>query len=389
MTAGGAAPLRVVHSCTSLSYSGLERYVVDMAAAQHRAGIPVELYCREGGQIAREAGRRGVKLWLIAADQKPGPHLWWKERGEWRRRREEARGVGQRLVLHMHHHGELWFHKPWLGAVDKSILQFHLWITHGKKDPFHRWLYSGLSEVWCSSEAARAQLAAGLPVPQDRFRVVLYGRDLQRLQALPMEQLRRETRAKLGIEDDATVALTAARIEPIKGLRELFDAFAAVAPRHAGAHLVIVGGPSPENEEAAVFAAALSDSHRALPEALRRRIHFTGMAPSIDGYLAAADVYVLPSYEECMSLALLDALALGLPAVGTCSGGTPSVVKEGETGFLAEPRSAPALENALERFFSASAEDRGRLSVNARRLGAAHDERQVFEALLAAYGEGG
>ena len=75
--------------------------------------------------------------------------------------------------------------------------------------------------------------------------------------------------------------------------------------------------------------------------------------------LAAADVFVLPSViapdgdMEGIPVALMEAMAAGLPVVATRQSGVPELVREGETGHLAEPGDADSLRAALQRALAA------------------------------------
>jgi glycosyltransferase involved in cell wall biosynthesis len=100
--------------------------------------------------------------------------------------------------------------------------------------------------------------------------------------------------------------------------------------------------------------------------------------------LAAADFYVLPSYEECLSLVLQDALIMGLPAVGTDAGGTPALVRPEITGVLVPPRDAGALAKAMERLYIDPA-SRARWGQEASKLADTLDEKRVVSEILAAY----
>jgi glycosyltransferase involved in cell wall biosynthesis len=67
----------------------------------------------------------------------------------------------------------------------------------------------------------------------------------------------------------------------------------------------------------------------------------------VESLLRAADLFVLPSREEGMSIALLEAMALGLPAVATAIPGNLALIEDGQHGRLASPGDATALARAI------------------------------------------
>ena len=88
---------------------------------------------------------------------------------------------------------------------------------------------------------------------------------------------------------------------------------------------------------------------------------FIGLVPNAAPHMAAADIVVLPSRREGLPIVALEALALARPVVATRVGGTPSVVVQGETGWLAEPEDEASLVAAIVECWSdpAEAERRG------------------------------
>ena len=68
--------------------------------------------------------------------------------------------------------------------------------------------------------------------------------------------------------------------------------------------------------------------------ASRSRVHFLGKIDNVAPLLASADLFLLPSSSESFGLSALEALASGVPVIGTNAGGMPEVVRDGETGVL-------------------------------------------------------
>ena len=86
----------------------------------------------------------------------------------------------------------------------------------------------------------------------------------------------------------------------------------------------------------------------AYPLNLHGMVTFLGARDDVPTLLDAADVYVQPSLSEGLGLAVLEAMAAGLPVIATRTGGLPEVVADNQTGLLVPPGDAPALANALQ-----------------------------------------
>jgi len=80
---------------------------------------------------------------------------------------------------------------------------------------------------------------------------------------------------------------------------------------------------------------------------LDETIRFVGYEPNAATLMRAFDVYCLPSRFEGMPLSLIEAMALGVPAVATKVGGTPEVLTDGADGLLVPSEDPEALANAL------------------------------------------
>lgn len=103
--------------------------------------------------------------------------------------------------------------------------------------------------------------------------------------------------------------------------------------------------------------------------------------------LTRAALFVLPSYHEGLPLAILEAMAYGLPVVSTPVGGIPEAVIDGETGFLVEPGDVEAIAQRVTLLLS-DAELRGQMGMNARRRALEKFEvGVVIQQLFAIYDE--
>lgn len=159
----------------------------------------------------------------------------------------------------------------------------------------------------------------------------------------------------LALPSDAPLAVYTGRLITAKGLDDLIDAWSLVAARRPSARLWLVGeGPNRSDFEQRIKERDLSES-----------IVLPGAYDDVDDFLAAGDVFVLPSLEEGMSLALLEAMARGMPVVATNIRANEQLVTHEEHGLLVNTHAPAELAAAIERLFS-NAELAARLGSQAR-----------------------
>lgn len=235
----------------------------------------------------------------------------------------------------------------WLTGVPRVVHTFHGHVFHGY---FGR-LGSALTRLVerALSRTTDRVLAVSEEVATDvteRFRVASADRTQVVPIGLPLDDVagvrarRRAARAELGIAADVPVASFVGRLVPVKEPGVALETWERVRRERPGAVLLVVGGGP-------------------LLEALRGRnvagVRFLGWQSDVRPALAAADVAFLTSRNEGTPVALIEAAAAGLPAVATRVGGVPSVVRDGETGLLAERGDSAGLAAALLRLFGDAA----------------------------------
>jgi len=139
-------------------------------------------------------------------------------------------------------------------------------------------------------------------------------------------------RSRLDLPADARVVVFVGRLVPEKRVDLLTGIWSSVRETVPRALLLIVGSGSEEVE---------------LKQRAEDGILFLGSQADVTPYLQAADLFVLPSAAEGLSLALLEALACGLPVIATSVGGNPEVIHHLETGWLTPPDDPLALTEAI------------------------------------------
>ena len=200
------------------------------------------------------------------------------------------------------------------------------------------------TQVYADSPSQRDFLIAEGLVPPEKILVVgsgsIAGVDLRRFSRTTWsEDMTRKTRGELGIPDNATVIVFVGRVTRDKGVVELISAFNELAASNSGLHLVLVGPLEPERDPLPAPALDLMQRHD--------RIHAIGFAPTPEKYLAAADIFCLPSYREGFGTVAVEAAALGLPTVVTEIVGLVDAVESGVTGLTVPPKDVAALAAAL------------------------------------------
>lgn len=184
------------------------------------------------------------------------------------------------------------------------------------------------------AEAAKKNLT-DCGVCADKIQVILNGIR----PVLPMsDQEKAEVRAQYQIGEDRKVISLMARIEEVKGHDYLIDAAQIVSKKHPEALFLIVGTGSQEQRlQEKVKQMGLSDV-----------VKFTGFIQDIRGLINITDISANASFgTEATSIALLEGMCLGKPAVVSDFGGNPGVIKQGENGLLFPSRNAGKMAEAI------------------------------------------
>ena len=235
----------------------------------------------------------------------------------------EARLGGVRPVVHTPH-GHVFY--GYFGTIKTQIF---IWAEKLAA------LWTDTIVTLTDKEAEEHQsLGIGRPA---QFETIFSGIMLNRASEKINSENRADRRKSLGLPAEGDIIISVGRLEPIKGHHTLVEAFAQILLHCPASHLVLAGDGE--------LREVLEKRSEALK--IHRRVHFLGWRDDIEHLLAVSDLFVLPSLNEGMGRAVVEAMAAGLAAIGTRVGGIPLVIDEGETGLLVPPEDESALATAI------------------------------------------
>jgi len=227
--------------------------------------------------------------------------------------------------------------------IDGAQLTRHRWLL-GPKKLTHRLLYRWAARLVDGYIAISDQVGQALvdvigPIGR-KVEVIANGVDVA--QYAEPGAAGPSVRAELGLDESARLIAMVGTLKEVKGHGYMIEAMSALAPRFPDLHLMLAGdGELRAQLEAQVSAAGLDD-----------RIHFLGSRSDVADLLAASDLFVLPSLWEGLSMALLEAMATGLPIVASKVSGTVQAIVPGEHGLLIPPGETEAIVNAIAQVLS-------------------------------------
>jgi glycosyltransferase involved in cell wall biosynthesis len=223
-----------------------------------------------------------------------------------------------------------------LAGVPATVHTFHGHVLEGYFSPAASHLFlrmeRGLARITdrivaVSPRLRQALLRMGIGRPE-QVEVVPLGLDLDRFLHRPRGAA--GLRSALGVPPEAPLLGIVGRLVPIKDHPTLFEAMAQV---DGAAHLVVVGDGE-RREELGRMAHGMG---------MASRIHFLGWRDDMEAILPDLDMVICCSRNEGTPVALIEAMAAGVPVLSTDVGGVGDLITHGETGWLVPPADPAAL----------------------------------------------
>lgn len=315
------ATIKVIHVASGREWRGGQHQVYLLARALSEVPeVEQTVVTGRGTELERRLLATGVPVlavsWRWGIDPRVVLPLW-----------REARSTPQ-SVLHAHD-----AHALALARLVTSRTHCRLVATRRVTfPPRHPKAWSQVDRTLAISNRVRDVLVeSGLPA--QRIEVVYSGIDLEAVAGTVPGDIRNE----LGIPLDSTLMVAVGALTPEKDHTTLIAAAKLLQAEHPDLVWAIAG-------DGAQAQALLRQIHAA---GLERHVFLAGYLENPLALIAAADGFVICSVEEGLGTSVLDAMALGVPVVGTRAGGIPELL-EGGAGLLIPPRDPAALARAVQ-----------------------------------------
>ncbi len=333
--AADGRPRRVMHVIEAMHQGGAESLVLEHV---RHAGPGVEVtVCavNRGGPALEEAERLGARVFVLRPPGRRGLHTRLSAvRALARRMREQQVGVVNGHNPSGALHAALAARLAGVPVVVRTEHSVHYPGRYGALYPLLEPLLTALAaRVVCVCDAVRESHARRFGWAARKFVTVSNG-----IGPAPATRPRPTVRAGLGLAPADLALLTVGSLTRQKAQHLLLEAFARIASSVPESRLLIVGeGPR---------RGALEARARAL--GIAGRVHWLGARADVAELMEAADLFVLSSEREGLSVTLLEAMRAGRAAVVTRAGGSGEALADGETGLLVPVGDPAALAAALE-----------------------------------------
>jgi glycosyltransferase involved in cell wall biosynthesis len=320
----------VVLGIESSGPGGAENVVLRLAKALSSAGDYPIIATLRPGWMTQRAEEAGLPVWIVP--QRPGLDLAWVFAFARRLRRERidvfhsqefamnvfggAAALLARVPALSTIHGRHWVsERPRRVLAYRVLRRLGVPITAVSED-----LASFLAEALKLRRSWLAVVHNGIPLPPP-------------LSAAERTARRASARTAIGVPPDGPLLIAVGNLYPVKGHATLVRALAQLPGARAA-----IAGRGEEESSLRNLAGELG---------LSDRFHLLGLRDDVDTVFAAGDVFVQPSLSEGLPLAVLEAMAAGLPVVATRVGGIAEAVEDGCTGHLVPPADPERLAGAL------------------------------------------
>jgi glycosyltransferase involved in cell wall biosynthesis len=282
-------------------------------------------------------------------------------------------------IVHCHHHQAAVYGTlaAWLAGTGVVLSHVHgMGRTTNRRKFINSIIFKRISRVLTVGESVREDVLENNPLLTPE-KVVSIGNSIDWPIFANEAITQAQAKEKLNLPAGATVFGTVGRMAPAKGHTYLLEAFAIVKRTCVNAHLLLIGeGRLREELEEQAQRIGLNDC-----------IHFLGRRDDVSVCLRAMDVFVLSSVSsEGLPRAMLEAMASGVPVIGTRVSGIPEILAGGQFGKLVEPAQSEQLSAAMMEVCNLPLDEKERIgAAGLERVKSEYSHEKVLHMLAGIY----
>ncbi len=309
--------------CFSPGFGGLEMNTLRLAQWMQERGWKVLLLLREGSAIHQKAIEAGLDVSTIKANarvlgQAKGISAWVKKN-----RLEVLLFPFRRDIT------AAAFYKYYFNRKIKIIYQQHMQVGVSKRDPIHTLRYAAI-DAWISPlQYLKEETIAKTRVPAVKISLIPFGLDLAQFEQGIWNQ--EAARKALSLPLGPKIIGLLGRIDPKKGQDLVIKGIHLLREKYGAGYELLLLGDATLNEGDAY---SMELKKLVLEYRLEDRIHFRPFRQDVLPFFKAIDIFAMPSHGETFGMVTLEAMAAGIPVVGTRKDGTQEILKDGALGYL-------------------------------------------------------
>jgi glycosyltransferase involved in cell wall biosynthesis len=331
-------PQKVLHIVEDLKIGGLEKVIAAIVLHLDKNKYDVQVFCLvKGGAIADELITEGINVKILNLNSYYDPF--------------QVISLAQLIrreafhVIHSHGYFASTFVRLAAFMIRTPVMVTHIhsaYIQFKKRNfMIDRFLARFTDKIICVSRAVQRFVIKIEGIEKQKTCVIYNGADIPLIVEKEGEIRRR--RQQWGIEQYDIVITIVASLTENKGHKILLEAFNKVSQFLPSLKLLIVGDGFLKEDL----------KSRSLKFNIEKNVIFTGEQDHVQELLQISDLFVLSSlFREGLSIALIEAIATGLPVVATNVGGNPEIIEDGANGFLVPPGNADRLAHAIKTLVS-------------------------------------
>lgn len=247
-------------------------------------------------------------------------------------------------LIHTHYSKDLWIIIPalkFLGYTTPVVMTKHLGSAISKKDFLHKMLYRRLDHVVAISEVIRKNILDTTPVNETKVTLVHNYFDDKKF--IKDDSTILGLKKEFGLNDSTLVLGMIGRITPGKGHEDVIEALRILRSDDLDVKVIVAGSAQKDEAGFEEYLKGLITKY-----SLEKYFVFTGFRNDVPALLSIFDIFLFPSHAEAFGLALIEAMAMGIPSIVCYSDGVKDIAVENETSLTFSRNDYASLAGKIE-----------------------------------------